>query len=121
MLYDAQTGRNDLLFTSTIDSLFSFDYLWLEAVGCSFFRLFHCFVFMAELVLCQEVVRFFHSLPKQMLTLDKIFMTVSNTTFFNKHCYNQHKMKVPLRFMLDITAVCCRVSINHKLVFECNK
>ncbi len=50
---------------------------------------------MADQVLCIQVVRFFHSLPKQMLALDKIFMTVCCTAFVHMWRYNQHKIKVP--------------------------
>ncbi len=35
-LYGTQTGRDDLLFTSMIDLLLFFYYLWLEAGGCLF-------------------------------------------------------------------------------------
>ncbi len=52
---------------------------------------------MAILVLHQYMACFFHLLPKQMLTLDKIFMTVSSTAFVHMRCCNQRKIKVPWR------------------------
>ncbi len=73
-----------------------FYHLWLEAGWYFFFlRLFQYFVFMAEFVLCKYVMCFFHSLPKQMFVLDKIFTTVSSTHFGYTCCYNQHKKKFP--------------------------
>ncbi len=42
-------------------------------------------------------VFFFHSLPKQMLALDKIFTAVNGTSFTHMHRYNQHRIKVPQR------------------------
>ncbi len=45
---------------------------------------------------CANKWRFFHSLPKQMLPLDKIFTTESRTIFAHRRCYSQHKMKDPL-------------------------
>ncbi len=59
------------------------------------------FVSMAELVLYKLVACFFHSLPKQMPTLDKICMTVNSTTFDHMGHYNQHKMKVTQRGFKD--------------------
>ncbi len=52
---------------------------------------------MTQLVLCKYVACFLNSLPEQMLALDKIFMTVSSTTFVHVCCYSQHKMRVPRR------------------------
>ncbi len=43
----------------------------------------------------QKMVCFFYCLPKQKLVLDKIFTTVSSTTFVHMQRYNQHKMKAP--------------------------
>ncbi len=96
-LCSTQTGRDDFLFMSMICPLFSF---LLSIVGSRtmfYFRSFQYLVFMAELVLCQVVASFFHSLPKQMLALDNIFMTVSSTAFIHMQRYNHHKMKVPCR------------------------
>ncbi len=96
-LYSTQTVRDDLLLTSTIDPLFSF---LLSVVGSSrifLFELFQYFMSVTKLILCQQVTCYFHSLPKQMLMLDKIFTTESSTAFVHTRPYNQHKMKVPWR------------------------
>ncbi len=88
LLCGTQTGR-DLLFMSTIDLLFSFFYLWLEAGGYFSLNNFNI------LLLWQNwYCAFFHSFSKQMLALDKIFMTESSTVFVHMQCYNQQKMKV---------------------------
>ncbi len=47
---------------------------------------------IAELVLSKYVAWFSHSLPKQMLTPDKIFMTISSTAFVHMCHNNQDKM-----------------------------
>ncbi len=48
-------------------------------------------------IVCASVACSFHSLPKQMLALDKIFTTVSSTAFIHTCRYNQHEIKVPWR------------------------
>ncbi len=70
-LYGTQTGRDDLLFTSAIDPLFSL----FTICGWKQEDIFLYFVFMAEFVLCKKVPCLFHPLRKQVLALGKIFMT----------------------------------------------
>ncbi len=76
---------------------------------------------MAELILCKQVEYFFHSLPKQMLTLDKIFATVSSTAFVHTCCYNQHKMKVSLRGYIRLIKHDQQWQLQLRLSFLCVK
>ncbi len=63
---------------------FHFYYLCLEAGGYFYLCKFNVYSMMC----------FIHSLPKQMLALDKIFMTPSSTTFVHTRRYNQYQIKV---------------------------
>ncbi len=87
-LYSTQTGRDDLLFTSMIDLLFSFFTIYGWKQEDTFFRQLQYVVFMAELV-C------FFTLPKSTFALDKIFTILSTTAFVHVCHYSQHKMKSP--------------------------
>ncbi len=55
-----------------------------------FFRKFNFFlfcslIFFCKLVLCKQMANFFHSLSKQMIAPDKVFMIVRSTTFVHTH------------------------------------
>ncbi len=79
-LHGTQTGRDDLLFTSMIDPLFSF---LLSMVGSRrTFSLHHFNILcLVRIVLFKKVLCFFHTLPKQMLVLNQIFTTVNSAAF----------------------------------------
>ncbi len=95
MLYSTQTRRDDLLFTSLIDLLFSSYYQWLEA---GYFSLanFNILCLWPNWY-CANKLWVSFSLPKQIFVQNKIFTTVSRTPFDPKCRYNQHKVRVPLR------------------------
>ncbi len=93
--FKAQTRRDDLLFTRMIEPLFSCLPSMFGSRGRFFFKSFQYFTFMAKLILCRQT--FISLSQKQMLRLNKIFMTVSSTTCVHMGHYNQHKVKVPQR------------------------
>ncbi len=57
MLYDTQTRRDNLLFMSSIDLLFSFSRSMIGSRRIFFFISSQCCVFMAELVMCKQVAQ----------------------------------------------------------------
>ncbi len=89
-LYGTQTGRDSLLFMSTIDPLFSFT----STVGSR--RMFFCIC-----VYIQISGSFLSLSSKTNHMLDKFFATTSSTTFVHMWHHNQHNKKVPQSSFAD--------------------
>ncbi len=83
-LFSTQTDRDNLLITNTIDQLLSLYYPWLDAGG--YFSLDNLSILCFWLNwYCANEWHGSLTLSKQMLALDKIFTTVSSTTFVHIH------------------------------------